>query len=387
MAALLTSVGDSKDKLAVYLNECRRMGIKVLPPAVNESFANFSAVGDDIRFGLGAIRNVGTHVVEGIREAREQKGRFESFHDFLKKVPLSVLNKRTVESLIKAGAFDGLGGTRRALVEIHEQSIESAVKEKRDAENGNIGFDFDSLFAEAAEATGDSAEAVSQVPDRPEWTKKDKLSFEREMLGLYVSDHPLRGLDVPLAKEASVTVQQVTNPENSSSFDGEIVTVAGLLTSVQHRTAKSGNLYGMVTIEDFTGEVQALFMGKSYQEFGSLLQPDSIVALRGKLNARDDGMSMHAYGVKPIDAGVQEDATALALTLSESRATEPLMEELKSTLRRHPGESEVRLSLITPHAVRIFELREQVRITSDLFGELKGLLGPRCLLPVEELVS
>jgi DNA polymerase-3 subunit alpha len=344
-------------------------------------------VGDDIRFGLGAIRNVGTHVVEGIREAREQKGRFESFHDFLKKVPLSVLNKRTVESLIKAGAFDGLGGTRRALVEIHEQSIESAVKEKRDAENGNIGFDFDSLFAEAAEATGDSAEAVSQVPDRPEWTKKDKLSFEREMLGLYVSDHPLRGLDVPLAKEASVTVQQVTNPENSSSFDGEIVTVAGLLTSVQHRTAKSGNLYGMVTIEDFTGEVQALFMGKSYQEFGSLLQPDSIVALRGKLNARDDGMSMHAYGVKPIDAGVQEDATALALTLSESRATEPLMEELKSTLRRHPGESEVRLSLITPHAVRIFELREQVRITSDLFGELKGLLGPRCLLPVEELVS
>jgi DNA polymerase-3 subunit alpha len=207
------------------------------------------------------------------------------------------------------------------------------------------------------------------------------------MLGLYVSDHPLRGLDVPLAKEASVTVQQVTNPENSSSFDGEIVTVAGLLTSVQHRTAKSGNLYGMVTIEDFTGEVQALFMGKSYQEFGSLLQPDSIVALRGKLNARDDGMSMHAYGVKPIDAGVQEDATALALTLSESRATEPLMEELKSTLRRHPGESEVRLSLITPHAVRIFELREQVRITSDLFGELKGLLGPRCLLPVEELVS
>ncbi len=387
MAALLTSVGDSKDKLAIYLNECRRMGIKVLPPAVNDSFANFSAVGDDIRFGLGAIRNVGTNVVEAIREAREQKGSFETFHDFLKKVPLVALNKRTVESLIKAGAFDGLGGTRRALVEIHEQAIESAVKEKRDAENGNVGFDFDSLFAEAAEASGDSAEAVSQIPDRPEWTKKDKLSFEREMLGLYVSDHPLRGLDAALAKEANITVAQATNPETGAGFDGEIVTVAGLLTSVQHRTAKSGNLYGMVTLEDFTGEIQALFMGKSYQEFGSLLQPDSIVALRGKLNSRDDGMSMHAYGVKPIDAAVQDDASTLELTLTESRATEPLMEELKSTLQRHPGESEVRLSLITPNAVRVFELREQVRITSDLFGELKGMLGPKCLLPVEDILA
>ena len=386
MAALLTSVGDSKDKLAIYLNECRRMGIQVLPPAVNDSFADFSAVGDDIRFGLGAIRNVGTNVVQAIREARESKGAFESYHDFLKKVPLVALNKRTIESLIKAGAFDGLGGTRRALVEIHEQTIESAVKEKRDAEKGNVGFDFDSLFAEVAEEAGESPEA-SQVPDRPEWTKKDKLSFEREMLGLYVSDHPLRGLESALAKEASATVQQVTNPDASPGFDGEVVTLAGLLTDVQHRTAKSGNLYGMVTIEDFSGEMQALFMGKSYQEFGSLLQPDSIVALRGKMNARDDGMSMHAYGVKPIDAGVQEDAETLMLTISDARATEDLMDELKRTLMRHRGESEVRLNLMTSTAIRVFELPLQVRVSADLFGELKGLLGPRCLMPLEELVA
>ena len=387
MAALLTSVGDSKDKLAIYLNECRRMGINVLPPAVNESFANFSAVGEDIRFGLGAIRNVGTNVVEAVRGAREDKGSFESFHDFLKKVPLVALNKRTIESLVKAGAFDGLGGTRRALVEIHEPAIESAVKDKRDAENGNVGFDFDSLFAEAADAGDGAADPVSQIPDRPEWTKKDKLAFEREMLGLYVSDHPLRGLESTLAKEASATVQQVTNPDASPSFDGEIVTFAGLLTSVQHRTAKSGNLYGMVTLEDFTGEVQALFMGKSYLEFGQLLQPDSIVALRGKMNSRDDGMSMHAYGVRPIDAAVQEDATVLTLSLSDTRATEDLMEELKSTLKRHRGDSEVRLHLLTANAVRIFELREQVRVTADLYGELKGLLGPRCLMSSEELVG
>lgn len=377
MAALLTSVGDSKDKLALYLNECRRMGIKVLPPAVNDSFADFSAVGDDIRFGLGAVRNVGSHVVAGIREAREGKGRFESFNDFLKKVPLAVLNKRTIESLIKAGAFDGLGGTRRALVEIHESAVESSVKEKRAEENGDVGFDFDSLFAEAAEDAGQGADSVSLVPDRPEWTKKDKLAFEREMLGLYVSDHPLRGLENALAKEATATVEHLTNPD--SKVDGETVVVAGLLTSVQHRTAKSGNLYGSVSIEDFTGEMQALFMGKSYQEFGSLLQADSIVALRGKINVRDDGVSMHAYGVKPIDAGTQDEATTLPLTFSETRATPELMEELRSVFARHPGTSEIRVNLITSTGVRVFELPMTVRVTADLYGELKGLLGPRCL--------
>lgn len=378
MAALLTSVGDSKDKLAVYLNECRRMGIQVLPPDVGESFANFAAVGTDIRFGLSAIRNVGWNVVEGIREARESGGSFVSFHDFLKRVPLPVLNKRTVESLIKAGAFDGLGGTRRALIEIHETAVESAVKEKRDAEQGNIGFDFDSLFShESPDVSGLS----SRVPDRPEWNKKDKLAFEREMLGLYVSDHPLRGLEQVLAREASVSIEQLTNME-SGSVDGESVVVAGLLTNVEHRTAKSGNLYGSVTVEDFTGEIQALFMGKTYQEFGSLLRPDAIVALRGKLNMRDDGVSMHAYGAKVVDIGTQQELTVLPITLSEQRATPELVDRLNEIFDRHRGETEVRLHLLSTNRVRVFELSKTVRVTADLYGELKGLLGPKCLTEV-----
>lgn len=380
MAALLTSVGDSKDKLAVYLNECRRMGIQVLPPAVNESFVNFTAVDTDIRFGLGAVRNVGHNVVEGIRTAREAQGSFESFHDFLKKCPLVVLNRRTIESLIKAGAFDDLEGTRRALVEIHEPAIESAITDKRDAEHGNVGFDFDSLFHEAAEENGTAREVVSQVPERPEWTKKDKLAFEREMLGLYVSDHPLRGLETTLAKESSTTVQQISVTEGDATYDGEIVNIAGLLTDVQHRTAKSGNLYGMVTIEDFTGEVQALFMGKSYQEYGHLLQPDSIVSLRGKVNLRDDEVTLHAYGVKQVDAQLQEESRTLTLSFSDARATEVLMEDLKGMLRRHSGDSEVRLHLVTGTSVRVFELPHQVKVTADLYGELKGLLGPQCLV-------
>src|SRR5690606_32643376 len=220
MAALLTSVGDSKDKLAIYLNECRRMGIKVLPPDVNESIGFFAAVGDDIRFGLGAVRNVGFSVVELIRGAREEKGRFTSFDDFLKKVPIGVANKRTIESLIKAGAFDSLGHTRRALFEIHEDATEAAVREKRAEANGQVGFDFDNLW--------DEPQAANTVPDRPEWSKGDKLAFEREMLGLYVSDHPLAGLELQLAKHASVTIAEILAGE--TVHDGETVTIAGLMT-------------------------------------------------------------------------------------------------------------------------------------------------------------
>jgi DNA polymerase-3 subunit alpha len=376
MAALLTSVGDSRDKLAMYLNECRRMGIRVLPPDVNESIEIFSAVGGDIRFGLGAIRNVGHSVVEGIVQARQDKGPYGSFQGFIKQVPLHVLNRRTIESLIKAGAFDTMGNTRRSLVEAHESMIEQGVREKRDAEHGNIGFDFDSLFAEAAEDAGEEAN-IDAVPEWPEYTKHDKLAFEREMLGLYVSDHPLRGLDTLLAKEAGNTVEQVTNAEGN--FDGEIVTVAGLLTKVEHRTAKSGNMYAMVTLEDFSGEVQALFMGKSYLEFQGLLVADSVVSLRGKMNQRDDGMTMHAYGVKALDTGNIDDGAPLAISLSDQQATESVMRELKEALSRHPGESEVRIELRTRSAIRVLQLPVTVQVNPDLFGELKGMLGPRCL--------
>ena len=259
MAALLTSVGDSKDKLGMYLNECRRMGIKVLAPDVNESFVDFTAVPNnggvgDIRFGLGAVRNVGANVVEGIRLAREEKGRFESFHDFLGKVPLQVTNKRTVESLIKAGAFDSSGSTRRGLLEIHEDAVDGAVSRKRNEANGQVGFDFDSLW--------DEPQPEHNVPDRPEWAKRDTLAFEREMLGLYVSDHPLAGLEIQLAKLADAPIVEVL--DGNIAGDGEHVTVAGLVTSVQHRVARnSGNQYGLVQIEDFGGSITVMFLGKT----------------------------------------------------------------------------------------------------------------------------
>ena len=372
MAALLTSVGDARDKLAVYLNECRRMGIRVLPPDVNESIAYFAAVGEDIRFGLGAVRNVGFAVVEQIKRAREEKGAFTSFHDFLRKVPIPVANKRTVESLAKAGAFDSLGHTRRALIEIHEGAVERAVSDKRNEANGQVGFDFDSLWDEPEHA-------VEAVPDRPEWAKRDKLAFEREMLGLYVSDHPLAGMEQTLAKHASISIGELVAGESVN--DGETVTVAGLLTSVQHRTARSsGNPFGMVTIEDFGGEVTVLFMGKTYQEFGPSLVGDSIVVIRGRVATRDDGLNLHAVSLFVPDTGTSLGSGPLVISVPESRATTDVVSALGDVLIRHRGDSEVRLRLVRGDTVRMFEVPYPVTVTADLYGELKSLLGPNCLV-------
>ena len=370
MAALLTSVGDSRDKLAIYLNECRRMGITVLPPDVNESIGFFAAVDDDIRFGLGAVRNVGHNVVEGIRRARDEKGRFTGFYDFLKKVPGPVANKRAIESLIKAGAFDSLGSTRRALVEIHESAVEAAVKEKRAEEAGDIGFDFDSLFEEAEQSS-------EQVPDRPEWAKKDKLAFEREMLGLYVSDHPLAGLEQQLARLAGTSIAELN--ENPPA-DGEQVTIAGLITSVQHKVARqSGNPYATVVVEDFGGDVAVMFLGKTHQEFGARLASDTIVVIRGRVNHRDDGVSLHANSLQLPDLGLPTDTGPLVLTLREVRATVDVLSELDTVLGRHRGSTEVRLRLLRDDTARLFELPHRVDPSAGFFGEVKSLLGPRAL--------
>ncbi|MFU8947750.1 DNA polymerase III subunit alpha [Mycetocola zhadangensis] len=369
MAALLTSVGDARDKLAVYLNECRRMGIQVLPPDVNQSIGFFAAVGEDIRFGLGAVRNVGFNVVEAIRATREREGEFTSFHDFLRKVPLQVANKRTMESLIKAGAFDSLGATRRGLIEIHEDAVESAVSLKRNEANGQVDL-FGGIFELDA-----TAEAV---PDRPEWSKKDKLAFERDMLGLYVSDHPLAGLELELAKHASTTITDLLTSDHTE--DGDTVTIAGLTTSVQHRVAKtSGNQYGMIQVEDFGGEITVMFMGKAYQEFAPTLVNDSVVVVRGRVSMRDDGMNLHAYSIFSPEVGQGGSSGPLTLTMPDFRATTDVVTQLGGILTRHSGDAEVRLKLVRGDTARLFEIPYPVKVTPDLFGELKSLLGPNCL--------
>ncbi len=372
MAGLLTSVRDDKDKSALYLGECRRMGITVLPPDVNSSSANFTAVGVDIRFGLTAIRNVGANVVDAIVRTREEKGAYTSFQDFLDKVPAVVCNKRTIESLIKAGAFDSLGHARKALLLVHEQAVDAVIGVKRKEAEGQ--FDL------CADVFGGDDEAGFQVaiPDLPDWDKKQRLAFEREMLGLYVSDHPLSGLEHVLAQSADVSIATLNADEQRP--DGSTVVVAGLITSLQRKMSKQGNAWAAVTIEDMEGSVEVMFFGETYVAYSTVLAEDAVVVIKGRVRRRDETMQLQAMEVTLPDIDVAADAPVV-VTLPVARCTQPVVERLKEVLTTHPGVTEVHLRLTQPGRATVMRLDDGLRVTRNpsLFGDLKALLGPGCL--------
>ncbi|HEU4514448.1 MAG TPA: DNA polymerase III subunit alpha [Nocardioidaceae bacterium] len=376
MAAVLTSVKDDKDKMAIYLNECRRMKIQVLPPDVNESEANFTPVGEDIRFGLSAIRNVGINVVEAVVAARREQGRFKDFGDFMEKVPPIVCNKRVIESLVKAGAFDSLGHKRRALITIHESAVDQFVDIKR---NEAIGQD--SLFGglDAEDGDGGSAWGVAvSVPEIDDWDKQTLLGHERDMLGLYVSDHPLMGLEHILANGSDCTIGQLIVDEDRP--DGSTVTVCGLITSVQRKITKRGDAWAMVTLEDLEGAIDVLLFPSAYQLASTLLNEDAIVAIKGRLSRSKDQPELHGQEVSLPDLS-DGPSGPVVISLPSTRCTPPVVEQLKDVLGTHPGVTEVRLRLMTKTSTTVLRLDDRLRVTpsQSLFADLKALLGPSCL--------
>ncbi|MFJ9387940.1 DNA polymerase III subunit alpha [Nocardioides sp. NPDC101246] len=376
MAALLTSVKNDKDKMAIYLNECRRMKIAVLPPDVNESAHDFTAVGTDIRFGLTAVRNVGAQVVDGIVEARTTKSRFEDFNDYLSKVPERACNKRVIESLIKAGAFDDMKHRRRALVAIHETAVDQYIDIKR---NEAIGQD--SLFGGLDEDGGDGFGVSVAIPDMDEWDKMTLLGHEREMLGLYVSDHPLMGLEHVLANGTDCTIGQLmtdeTRPHNTT------VTVSGLVTNVNRRITKKGDAWATVTLEDLEGSVEVLLFPSSYQLAAPHLVEDSIIRVKGQLSRDKDQPELRGQEVTVPDltGGPGAAGGPVVISLPSTRCTPQVIASLRDVLTTYPGVAEVRLRLMTRDATRVMKLDDRLRVapTPELFADLKQLLGPGCL--------
>ncbi|MDO4913625.1 MAG: DNA polymerase III subunit alpha, partial [Bifidobacteriaceae bacterium] len=292
MAALLQNERKNKEKSALYLGEARRMGIQVLPPDINESVNEYSAVGDDIRFGLAAVRNVGDSVVgDIIAERSGKKGKYVSFNDFMRRAPLSAVNRKVVESLIKAGAFDSVNNNRRALFEVHEQAISSLQLQKRKEAQGQFDL-FSDLDASDVEALGD---AQVTIPDIPEWDKKTKLNFEREMLGLYVSDHPLSGMSAVLAHASDMSIAQFMARANE--FGNQRVTICGLVKSIDRRVSRQGKPWAIMTVEDLDASIQCLMFGKSYQNAPADLAVDQIVTVYGAPDVRDEVVSMRVSEV------------------------------------------------------------------------------------------
>ncbi|MBL6280199.1 DNA polymerase III subunit alpha [Micromonospora fiedleri] len=371
MAALLTSVGDDKDKMALYLSECRRMGIQVLPPDVNTSAGPFTPVGKEIRFGLGAIRNVGANVVTSIMRCREEKGAYADFYDFLSKVDAVVCNKKTIESLIKAGAFDSMGHSRKGLLTVHADAIDAYADVKRKEAVGQYDL-FGAGFGEAEVATNTT---VMPTIGDAEWDKRDKLAFEREMLGLYVSDHPLFGLEHILGASADCTISALS--EEGTVPDGAVVTLAGILSGVQRRVTKQGRAWASATLEDLAGGVETLFFPNTYEVIGQYIAEDAIVVVKGRVDRRDDIPRIMAMDMSLPDISTSTTNKAVTLTIPVTRCTPPLVERLKETLVLHPGDAEVHVKLLNGSRTTLLRLGPvRVAATTALMADLKSVLGP-----------
>lgn len=369
MAALLTSTPDNKDRMALYLAECRRMDITVLPPDVNSSVATFTPVGSNIRFGLAAVRNVGAQVVDAIVQTRAETGDYTSFGDFMNKVPAAVCNKRAIESLVKAGSFDSLGHTRRALMTIHSDAVDEVIAIKRNEAMGQ--FDLFSSEPEPAQLT-------TEIPDLPEWEKKDKLAFEREMLGLYVSDHPLAGLEHVLSRSSDISIAPL---KQDGAREGDVVTVAGLVTSITRKITKAGKPWAIATVEDLTGEMEVTFFPKVYQDVAVVLAEDLLVSLKARVQVREDSTSLNALEMKTLDI-TNVRAAPVTIQIAEQRCTVPMIEQVAGVLSRHHGNVPVLLSVTGRKGRRRVALADTFRVDPGpaLFGDLKALLGPGCLL-------
>jgi DNA polymerase-3 subunit alpha len=375
MAALLTSVGDNKDKMAVYLAECRRMGVKVLPPDVNESRLRFAAVGDDIRFGLGAVRNVGENVVEGITAARSGRGRFASFSDFLGKVPIQVCNKRVVESLIKAGAFDSLGHPRQGLLHIHEPAVEAVTGIKKMEALGQ-----DSLFGPADEGSPDVTLDLP-IPDA-EWQPKVKLGFEREMLGLYVSSHPLDGAEHLLDRNRDFPIAEILDGAGGPGS----TRIAGIVTAVTKKVTKQGNVWALIGVEDHEAAIEVACFPNTFQLYAPVLVPDAVVSIAGKIRKQEtaEGAATVSFSAEAIELLDIDTARAsggrlpVILSIREDKITPNVTAELRRILQAHPGEAPVHMDVTTParRRVRLSLGAYSVEPSSSFMADVKSLLGP-----------
>ena len=370
MAALLTSVRDDKDKSALYLSECRRMGIKVLPPDVNESNAEYTPRGIDIRFGLAAIRNVGEGVVASIKASRTAKGAFTSFGDFLAKVDAQVCNKKTIESLIKGGAFDSLQHPRKGLMSIHLEAIDSVIETKRAEAIGQ--FD---LFG--GESMTQVAGLDIEIPTF-EWDKTTLLTFEREMLGLYVSDHPLLGVEHILRSNTDMSISALLSDE--STPDG-FVTLGGLITGVQRKVSRQGSSWAIVSLEDLEGAVEVLFFSNVYNQYALTLTEDRVVTVRGRFERRDDVIRFTALEMKSLDISTGP-VGPLLISMPISQCTPPIVDRMKEILRSHPGKREVHMQIDDQGVLTTMKIDALVTASPSLSADLKSILGPDCLVRI-----
>ncbi len=370
MSALLTSVKDDKDKKPFYLNACRLMGVQVLPPDVNESELDFTPApgGEDkIRYGLSAVRNVGAGAVQQIIDARGAKGGFESFADFCRKVDPGVLTKKVLESLMLAGAFDSLGYARKALME-NQEKISAPIAAERKAEAAGQF----SLFGGGEQA---ATEIDETILDGEEFDKRTLLRLEKEMLGQFVTDHPLLQVRDPLAAQTDMEITEVAN-----LGDGDLVTVGGLVAGVQRKYTRKGEPYAQFRVEDLAGGVSVIAFPSIYEQVPTLIENDAIVLVKGRVDLRGRELQLRAVEIREPDLGAASPATkargVLVVDLPAAACTNSVVGKLKSLLAGQPGGTPVRVRFISSQGTTPLEVGSfRVEPSAGLLSELRTLLG------------
>ena len=363
LSALLTSVKDNQDKGAVYLSECRTMGVTVQVPDVNRSESDFAPAADaqsTILFGLSAVRNVGEGLVELIIREREANGAFVDFHDFCDRVEVSVLNKRAIESLIKAGGFDSLGHERKGLLQVHEVIIDRTLARRRKEAEGQ--FD---LFSAMGDLDAAPIEARIAIPSDA-FDKNERLQYEKEMLGLYVSDHPLNGVEGHLRRKCDITITELRELGT-----GEMRTVGGVVTNLQRKYTKKGELMATFVLEDLEAACEVMVFPKTMAEHGYKLADDRIVVVKGRLDTKDDDPKIMAMDVTVLE--ITAEAPPLRLSFPPHAMDASTVTRLKSILQLHPGPSPVHIAL-GEQTVRLSP-EFNVDSTNGLQGEILAAFG------------
>jgi DNA polymerase-3 subunit alpha len=366
MAALLTSEIGNQDKLTHYLNECRDIGIPILPPDVNSSDLAFTPAGSSIRFGLTAIKNVGEAAIDSVLTARWKLGRFDNLFQFCENVDLRLLNKRVIESLIKAGALDSLGARRAQMMAVLDRAMELGARRQREAASAQHG-----LFVGGPEP---ETPATIPLPDLPEWEEGDRLGGEKEVLGFYVTGHPLAKYAARLAGQVRHDSSSLDSVEHESS-----VTLAGILRNLRVRPSKKGDLWASANLEDMRGTVELLVFPQAYQQFQSVLKPDGALLIKGRVrheeNARPKVVVSEAKALESVVNGAKPE---LLIRVNLESGTENLLDEIEKLLASSPGENPVIFELTRPGDFQVrLRPRQSPKVKADprLLARLRELCG------------
>ena len=365
LACLLTSVKANYEKAAVYLADARSSKIAVLTPDINKSGVDFEPIDNagtrTISFGLSAIRNVGEALVDQIVAHRREHGEFTSFYDFVERVPEQVLNKRTIESLIKAGAFDSLGHPRKGLLLVYEQIIDATVARRRERDQGVM-----SLFGDGGDGEGVFSEK-REIPAL-QFDKSEQLKFEKEMLGLYVSDHPLMGIEGALRRRVDSSIAEAVEREDNSFF-----TIGGIISTLNRKYTRKGDLMATFMLEDLQGAVEVAVFPKTFQRYGHQLADDVIVTVKGRLNKQDETRVSFMATDIAVQEGLRASGDSLHIKVSAQALTPELIEDLKGVLHQHPGTSPVFLHL---GGDKVMQLDSKFTVDLDrVIGQIRVMFG------------